>query len=111
MFYRFADMLNVPIDDIGLLSSIPDLCTLVSLPMAAVIADYLRANKILSVPNVSIRVHIHIRTSRYDVLVITKRFTFSFLQSPPIRHFSSVRFGSVRFGSVESAAPIIFTSR
>ncbi len=46
-------MMNVDIGTIGIISSIPDISTLVSLPMAAFLADYLRGNGILSVPNVN----------------------------------------------------------
>lgn len=46
-------MLHVPIEAVGVISSLPDLATLVSLPLAALLADYLRANKIMSIQNVS----------------------------------------------------------
>ncbi|KAK7580640.1 hypothetical protein V9T40_001269 [Parthenolecanium corni] len=83
------DMLNVPIDDIGLLSSIPDLCTLISLPMAAVIADYLRINKILSVPNVH-KVFITFGKLSAIVLLILIAIGFDFTLS--ITLFSLFRF-------------------
>lgn len=48
-----TDMYNVNIRDIGLVSSIPNVFSIISEVIAATVADHLRSKKILTIPNAS----------------------------------------------------------
>ncbi|XKL67084.1 hypothetical protein PGB90_010504 [Kerria lacca] len=83
------DMLHVPIEAVGVISSLPDLATLVSLPLAALLADYLRANKIMSIQNVH-RLFITFGQVTAVILLIVIGISSSFIGS--IVCFSLFRF-------------------
>ncbi|XKL68014.1 hypothetical protein PGB90_003505 [Kerria lacca] len=46
--WYFKDLYEVNINEIGLVSSIPNICTIVSQPIAATLADYFKSKKILT---------------------------------------------------------------